>query len=836
MGCSSSENALKTKIDKNPLNLNKIFEKNLCKIKINNNEEYGTGFFTKIKFKNNIIFCLISNNNVITKKTLNKGYIDVTINDIYKKIEINKKIWKNEELDYIILEIDKDEDIDLLEIDDNCYNIEVTKNKFNKNLIINASFNSNQKIEINKGILDYIDENEKFYFNSYGNETIVSGGPILLNNNFKIIGLNYRYDENKKMNLGIYMNDIIKDINKYNIIEGILDIKDDLLFQSSSEIKVEEIKLYIKNEEVNITKKGKEYIFDINELKSKKYEFKIYFKNIIKNIYFLYCENLYSIDLTYFDTSNIANMSGMFAECSELIEIKGINKFNTSKVNDMSGMFQKCSKLTNLDLTNFNTSNVTDMQCMFNFCSELKEIKGLNKFDTSKVTNMQAMFQGCYKLMELDVTNFDTSNVTDMAWMFNYCQEIKEIKGINNFNTGKVINIQAIFQGCKKLIELDVTNFDISNITDMNRMFNFCHVLKEIKGIEKFNTSKVKDMQYLFNECKNLINLDLTNFNTLNVINMNRMFNECHELKEIRGLNNFNTSKVNIMKAIFSECNKLLNLDLTNFDTSNVTDMEGVFNGCKELKEIKGLNNFKTSNVITMAIMFQNCNNLLSLDLTSFDTSNVSTMGWMFNECHELKEIKGLNKFDTSKVTKMNSMFQECNKLLEIDVASFDTSNVTDMGWIFNRCYLIKEIKGINNLNTFNVINMHGMFQECNNLINLDLTNFNTSNVVDMNRMFTNCFELKEIKGINNFNTSKVIDMFAMFSDCKKLINLDLTNFNTENVNNMEYMFHRCLILEHLTMNFILNDSCNLNNIFKDLNASCVINTNNNYLKSLFVN
>ena len=35
------------------------------------------------------------------------------------------------------------------------------------------------------------------------------------------------------------MNEIIKDTNKYNKIKGILDIKDNLLFQSFSKIKTE---------------------------------------------------------------------------------------------------------------------------------------------------------------------------------------------------------------------------------------------------------------------------------------------------------------------------------------------------------------------------------------------------------------------------------------------------------------------------------------------------------------------------------------------------------------------------------------------------------------------
>ena len=53
---------------------------------------------------------------------------------------------------------------------------------------------------------------------------------------------------------------------------------------------------------------------------------------------------------------------------------------------------------------------------------------------------------------------------------------------------------------------------------------------------------------------------------------MQFMFNKCHKLKEIKGINKFNTDKVTNMRAMFCECNKLENLNL-NFDTSNVNDM-----------------------------------------------------------------------------------------------------------------------------------------------------------------------------------------------------------------------------------------------------------------------
>ena len=107
------------------------------------------------------------------------------------------------------------------------------------------------------------------------------------------------------------------------------------------------------------------------------------------------------------------------------------------------------------------------MEGMFNECHRLKEIKGINKFNTDKVTKMNSMFQGCKELEYLDLSNYNTSNVIDMGWMFNHCYKLKEIKGINKINTDKVTNMGAMFQGCKELKNLDLSNFNTSNVNNM---------------------------------------------------------------------------------------------------------------------------------------------------------------------------------------------------------------------------------------------------------------------------------------------------------------------------------------------------------------------------------
>ena len=61
----------------------------------------------------------------------------------------------------------------------------------------------------------------------------------------------------------------------------------------------------------------------------------------------------------------------------------------------------------------------------------------------------------------------------------------------------------------------------------------------------------------MFQQCNELEYLDLSNFDTANVINMSFMFNECHKLKEIKGINKFTTNKVTDMSGMFQQCNEL---------------------------------------------------------------------------------------------------------------------------------------------------------------------------------------------------------------------------------------------------------------------------------------
>ena len=140
-----------------------------------------------------------------------------------------------------------------------------------------------------------------------------------------------------------------------------------------------------------------------------------------------------------------------------------------------------------------------------------------------------------------------------------------------------------------------------------------------------------------------------------------------------------------------------------------------------------------------------------------------STMKW-FMDCTDLKEIDGIKNLRTDNVVNMTGMFWDCSSLVSLDLSSFNTEKVHSMGW---------------------------MFSGCSSLSKLNVSSFDTRNVTFMGDMFSFCPSLKELD-LSNFNTEKVKYMSGMFKGDVLLENLNVSNFNVENVWSMNEMFFNC--------------------------------------------
>ena len=200
------------------------------------------------------------------------------------------------------------------------------------------------------------------------------------------------------------------------------------------------------------------------------------------------------------------------------------------------------------------------------------------------------------------------------------------------------------------------------------------------------DSSKMFYREYSKQKIENILEIDLSNFDTSKVTNMGSMFYNMRNLTSLN-LSNFDTSKVTAMSGMFTYMSNLTTLNLSNFDTSNVKYMNGMFAGMSNLVTLN-LSNFNTSNVKSMFNMFGSMSNLTTLDLSNFDTSNVNDMDNMFYLKNEdklkdkLERIYVNNDFNTAKLTNFSEMFGNRKKLRGGNGSYLANPSTADKTWL----------------------------------------------------------------------------------------------------------------------------------------------------------
>lgn len=561
------------------------------------------------------------------------------------------------------------------------------------------------------------------------------------------------------------------------------------------------------------------------------------------------------IGLEYLNTSEVTNMSFMFASCYKLSEIN-LSGFNTSKVTNMSNMFLSCSSLKTLDLSSFNTKSVTEMQSMFGWCLELETIIVGENWSTEHVTSSDYMFSGCSSIIGGAGTIFDENHL-DKGYA-----HIDGRPSNPGYLSATLPEAYAVLSGDGKTLTF---RYDSSKSSFGGKAYNL-NEGDNLPGWNGITTMAVETV--VFEE----------SFATARPVSTRSWFDSFINLTEIVGMEYLNTSEVTTMNSMFGGCKSITNLDLSHFNTSKVTNMEAMFNTCHKLKEIN-LRGFDTSNVTSMQLMFKGCDVLETLNLGSFNTSNVTSMGMMFEYCFMLKTIYVGGGWSVANAS-CYGMFIQCGKIIGGEGTTYDdnhtaadyahidggTSNpgylttappeayavydpqaktlsfcydsnksiygengyylnegATAPGWIdfsnpkdirkvvftssfqnvlpvstYNWFYnlpSLTEIVDIKYLNTSSVENMSGMFYNCSSLTELDVSGFDTQNVTTMSLMFDRCSGLTNLYLVN-FDTRNVSKMHCMFEDCTNLTTITVgVNWNTTNVESSDNMFYGCTSL-----------------------------------------
>jgi surface protein len=155
---------------------------------------------------------------------------------------------------------------------------------------------------------------------------------------------------------------------------------------------------------------------------------------------------------------------------------------------------------------------------------------------------------------------------------------VEEIIGLENWRPESCTTFGSMFYGCGKLTTANMSGWTVPNLESMSHMFADCHNLKNVY-FTGWQTPKLNNMDGLFNHCMALETVDMSMFNTSNVTVFAQVFEICSSLKEIKGLENWNTAKGNDFSEMFSGCSSLTELNLSSFDTTNAYSSANTYPG-----------------------------------------------------------------------------------------------------------------------------------------------------------------------------------------------------------------------------------------------------------------
>ena len=305
------------------------------------------------------------------------------------------------------------------------------------------------------------------------------------------------------------------------------------------------------------------------------------------------CSSLTSLDLSNFNTSNVTDMYGMFSMCSSMkrLDLSSFDNSNADMSYAFEGCdsleyldfrnlvlndknFCRLKNLKSINLSNANTVASTSMTHLFSGCSSLTNLD-LSSFDTSNVTDLSFMFDGCSSLTNLDLSNFRTPNLTKMIYMFSDCISLEHLD-LSNFDLSKIEDNPFDCYDNITLYSLKMENAILSGDC------YFFHGLKTLREIDLRNAVLSGDCGGLFDHQINLREIDLTNVNTSNVTNMYGMFEYCTSLTSL-DLSSFDMSNVKAVDYMFYECSALRTIYAGNWSNGHLSRDLGLFEGCTNL-------------------------------------------------------------------------------------------------------------------------------------------------------------------------------------------------------------------------------------------------------------
>ena len=325
---------------------------------------------------------------------------------------------------------------------------------------------------------------------------------------------------------------------------------------------------------------------------------------------------------------------------------------------------------------------VTSMESMFAMSNY--QGQDFSWLDTSKVEIMRDVFRRCDG-RDLDLSNWDISNVTTFQSMFDGIKEYTGT-GLETWTLGSKATVtRSMFQYASKL-NVNMSSMSLPAVTMADDMFAEC---SEFNGDapKMFTQSSGASAKNMFKNCKKFDG-SVDGFGFGKVRNGQSMFVNCYAFTG-KGFPSaeWSGNAATNMVDMFTNC-RALDQDLSSIDRSffaNCGDMRNVFKDCRSLQGT-GLSGMDFSGSYDFSNMFYNAGLSGDVDVSGWtiNTSRAVKMFGMFEKNSQLTSLTGFPQWSVSRVDNMVYMFANCSSFDQSDIGELRTSNLTNMASMFN--------------------------------------------------------------------------------------------------------------------------------------------------------
>jgi len=257
-----------------------------------------------------------------------------------------------------------------------------------------------------------------------------------------------------------------------------------------------------------------------------------------------------------------------------------------------------------------------------------------------------------------------------------FCRTKNNIYDFNSFHDSK---IKLKIKGFGENLIFDSKYIDYLkevhiNGQKQNGIPNKYNFDQEYNNVELIFDDNINNTENMFKDCISITEINLSNFDTSNVISMDNMFEGCSSLTSI-DLSNLKTSSVKRMIFMFSGCSSLTSLNISHFDTSSVTRMDSMFSHCSSLTSLN-LSNFDFLSATSIDTMFCGCSNLEYINIYNFNEEKLKPNMFQDVPNNFVLCIKGgLNNNIMDKINNSTSSNKTYSNMINKKCFVIDCSN-----------------------------------------------------------------------------------------------------------------------------------------------------------------